>query len=136
MSAIIPVVLCALAAFVAASPVETNATLAKRVTHTGRGTWFDVGLGACGYTDVDTDPIVAISYEIYGNGENCNQWIHITNTATGDISYGRTRDKCMGCDATAIDMSPSLFESLGADLGEGVLTVEWHFMNADWSPSA
>ncbi|EED82369.1 predicted protein [Postia placenta Mad-698-R] len=125
---IFSVVLCALAAAVLASPID------KRVTHTGRGTYYDVGLGACGYNDVDSDAIVAISHEIYGGGGNCNQWMQITNPSTGQVQYGKTRDKCMGCAATAIDMSPSLFESLGVPLGQGVQTVEWHFMSKDWSP--
>ncbi|KZT70527.1 hypothetical protein DAEQUDRAFT_725462 [Daedalea quercina L-15889] len=129
------VALCALFAFVAASPLATNGTtLEARTTHTGRGTYYEVGLGACGYTDVDTDYIVAISHDIYGSGGNCNQYIYIENTANGEVAYGRTRDECMGCSATAIDMSPSLFEALGADLSEGVITVSWHFMSEDYTP--
>ncbi|KZT64926.1 hypothetical protein DAEQUDRAFT_747247 [Daedalea quercina L-15889] len=127
---------CVLLASVSGSPVATNetATLEKRVTHTGRGTWYEVGLGACGYENVDTDYIVAISQDIYADGGNCNQYMRIENTANGVVAYGQTRDKCMGCDATAIDLSPSLFEALGADLGDGVLTVSWHFMSKDWTP--
>lgn len=82
------------------------------------------------------------------------QWIAITNTETGITQYGLTRDECMGCDATSlgmhsfthpssrmvktnetiVDMSPSLFESLSADLGAGVLQISWHFMNKAWQP--
>ncbi|KAF9802154.1 hypothetical protein IEO21_09964 [Rhodonia placenta] len=133
--AVFSVVLCALAAAVSAFPIFINeAVLDKRVTHTGRGTYYEVGLGACGYHDVDSDAIVAISHDIYGNGGNCNQWMQITNPSTGKVQYGKTRDECMGCNATAIDMSPSLFESLGVPLSQGVQTVEWHFMSKDWSP--
>ena len=32
--------------------------------------------------------------------------------------------------------SPSLFEALGASLDEGVITVSWEFMGADWTPSS
>lgn len=38
-----------------------------------QGTWFDVGLGACGDYDTNSDKIVAISSHIYGSGGNCNQ---------------------------------------------------------------
>ena len=38
-----------------------------------QGTWYEVGLGACGYTDSDSDYVVAISHDIYGSGGNCNQ---------------------------------------------------------------
>ena len=71
-----------------------------------QGTWYNVGLGACGYNNVDTDLIVAISKDIYGDGSYCNEYIRIENTATGDVAYGQTRDKCMGCAASAIGMSP------------------------------
>ncbi|EIN12799.1 hypothetical protein PUNSTDRAFT_97678 [Punctularia strigosozonata HHB-11173 SS5] len=119
-----------------ASPVAPNVTvvdLDKRITHTGRGTYFYVGLGNCGYTDVDSSPIVAISTERYGSGGNCNQWIHITNTANGKTAYGKTRDSCPGCGENDLDMSPSLFEQLGS-LDTGVLKIEWHFEAKGWSP--
>lgn len=74
-------ILCAFAA-----PVD----LEKRITHTGRvcsfaffftsqltgivqGTWFEVGLGACGDWNVDSDKIIAISHLRWADGGNCNQ---------------------------------------------------------------
>ncbi|EPS98413.1 hypothetical protein FOMPIDRAFT_144446 [Fomitopsis schrenkii] len=136
--AVLATALVAGIASVSGSPVASNgtATLEKRTTYTGRGTWYDVGLGACGYTDVDTDYIVAISTDIYASGSHCDEYIRITNTANDVVAYGKTRDKCMGCASSAIDLSSSLFEALGADLGEGVLTVSWYFMGAGWSPSS
>ncbi|KAG6827114.1 hypothetical protein H0H92_013158 [Tricholoma furcatifolium] len=125
-----------------ASPVpETyaNSTIIspydKRVTHTGRGTWYYVGLGNCGYTDVDSSPIVAISKQRYdtNNGANCDQWVQIVNTANGKMAYGKTRDSCESCGIYDLDMSPSLFEKL-APLSVGELTISWHFMAMDWSP--
>lgn len=69
--------------------------LDKRVDHSGRvslpltcrrspqliiasglslqGTWFDVGLGACGQWNVNSDFIVAISHDRWANGGNCEQ---------------------------------------------------------------
>ncbi|KAI1793057.1 hypothetical protein LXA43DRAFT_1092972 [Ganoderma leucocontextum] len=49
--------------------------LEKRVTHSGRGTFFEVGLGACGKVNKDSDHwhIVAISSSIFGSGGNCDQ---------------------------------------------------------------
>ncbi|EMD40119.1 expansin-like protein [Gelatoporia subvermispora B] len=127
-------ILCALVCSVFATPVPSDTTtLEKRITHTGRGTWFDVGLGACGYNNVNSDKIIAISSDIYGSGGNCNQYIHVTNKANGKSAWGQTRDECPGCGATDLDMSPSLFEELGS-LDTGVLDIEWHFENKDWSP--
>lgn len=42
-----------------------------------KATWYEVGLGACGYNDTDSDPIIAISAQIYGNGGYCNQVVHL-----------------------------------------------------------
>ncbi|EED80011.1 predicted protein [Postia placenta Mad-698-R] len=131
--AVLAIALSIVVAAVFGTPVA-DVDLEKRVDHTGQATWYDVGLGACGYTDVASSPVVAISHDIYGSGGNCNQWMQITNKANGKVEYGKTRDECEGCDATSIDLSSSLFESLGAPLSEGVLQVEWHFMAKGWSP--
>lgn len=37
-----------------------------------QGTWFSVGLGACGKTNKDSDKIIAVSSSIYGNGKYCD----------------------------------------------------------------
>ena len=79
-------------AVAALTPVHEVA-LEKRVTHTGRvssarshyilnglllthtlqGTFFHVGLGACGKINKDSDHIVAISSSRFRGGENCDQ---------------------------------------------------------------
>ncbi|KIJ17906.1 hypothetical protein PAXINDRAFT_130423 [Paxillus involutus ATCC 200175] len=63
-----------------AAPLPDAQSLDKRITHVGIGTWFNVGEGACGDWNVNTDPIVAISAQIYGSGGNCGQWVQVTNT--------------------------------------------------------
>ncbi|EPQ50991.1 hypothetical protein GLOTRDRAFT_133317 [Gloeophyllum trabeum ATCC 11539] len=127
------VVASVLAAFASPVPAEDATTLEKRVTHSGRGTWFDVGLGACGEYNVNSDHIVAISAARWGTGANCGQWIHITNTANGKSAYGLTRDQCPGCGVDDLDLSPSLFQELGT-LDQGVLSISWHFENKAFSP--
>lgn len=47
--------------------------LEKRVNHGGRATWFNPGEGNCGGYNKDSDSIVAMSYDIYGKGTNCDQ---------------------------------------------------------------
>lgn len=34
----------------------------------------------------------------------------------------------------SIDMSPSLFQSLGATLDQGIVQVQWHFMKKGFKP--
>ncbi|KAF9465753.1 RlpA-like double-psi beta-barrel-protein domain-containing protein-containing protein [Collybia nuda] len=113
----------------------TQVELEKRVTHVGRGTWFNVGLGNCGKWNVDSDPIVAISKKRYdaNGGANCDQWVEIVNTKNGKKAYGKTRDSCQSCTTEDLDMSPSLFQKLDA-LSVGQLKISWHFMNKDWKP--
>ncbi|KAJ7245021.1 RlpA-like double-psi beta-barrel-protein domain-containing protein-containing protein [Mycena haematopus] len=115
----------------------TLAELGKRITHVGRGTWYSpsVNEGNCGYRDSDSSPVVAISLARYdaNNGANCNQWIEITNTANGKTAYGKTRDSCVSCNTSSLDMSPSLFEEIST-LATGEITISWHFMAAGWSP--
>jgi len=126
-----------LAASAVASPLEArNATVRVRaadVTHTGRGTFFDPGLGACGDTNTDSDPVVAIGIGRFGSGGNCFQWMKITNTANGNTVFGQTLDACESCGDSDIDMSPSLFEQL-APLSEGVITVSWNFEPFGFQP--
>ncbi|KAJ6585186.1 RlpA-like double-psi beta-barrel-protein domain-containing protein-containing protein [Mycena capillaripes] len=129
---------CVVLAF--AAPLEGNATLSeldKRITHVGRGTWYNpsAGEGNCGFFDSDSSPVVAISKARYdaNGGANCNQWIFIKNTANGQWAYGKTRDSCESCDEVSLDMSPSLFENL-APLSTGVITISWNFMPAGWTP--
>jgi len=115
------------------SNVTMLSQLDRRTTYDGRGTWFDVGLGNCGDWSVNSDPVVAISIQRYGNGDNCNQWVHITNNANKKTAYGITLDSCESCGVADLDMSPSLFGQIG-NLDTGELSIDWHFMAKGWSP--
>ncbi|KAI0637859.1 RlpA-like double-psi beta-barrel-protein domain-containing protein-containing protein [Trametes polyzona] len=126
--------LAAVRSVVAAPTSGTPQPLEKRVTHTGRGTFFHVGLGACGKNNVDSDHIVAISSAIFGKGGNCEQFIQIKNKKTGKTAFGLVRDECPGCGAGDIDMSPSLFQALGASLDQGVQEVSWSFKPKGFHP--
>ncbi|KAI0370227.1 hypothetical protein BV20DRAFT_966852 [Pilatotrama ljubarskyi] len=117
------------------APVVPEASnLEKRITHSGRGTFFNVGLGACGKHNVNSDHIVAISSSIFGSGGNCEQFMEIKNTKNGKTAFGLVRDSCPGCGPADIDMSPSLFQALGASLEEGVIKVSWHFKPKGFHP--
>ncbi|EIW81336.1 barwin-like endoglucanase [Coniophora puteana RWD-64-598 SS2] len=110
---------------VLAVPLPNNVELNKR-DYWGQGTWFNVGEGACGDWNQNSDSIVAISSDIYGDGGSCNQWVEVTNTQTGASAWGQIRDECPSCDSGSLDMSPGLFQKLG-DLSTGVLQIQWNF---------
>ncbi|KZP03816.1 hypothetical protein FIBSPDRAFT_941326 [Athelia psychrophila] len=114
------------------------ATLVKAQSESGQGTWFEVGLGACGVYNVDTDHIVAISEALFdsypatspGNPNTntvCNRAISITYN--GITAQALVTDRCAGCAGWGdVDMSPSLF-SVFADQGVGRLYgVNWNFI--------
>ncbi|PPR02569.1 hypothetical protein CVT26_011957 [Gymnopilus dilepis] len=100
----------------------------KRQTRFGRGTWYNTGLGNCGITNSDDEPIVAISKALYdeNGGSDCGKTIEITNTQTGQTATGIVEDSCPGCGEGDIDLSPSLFEQL-APLDQGVIQVTWSY---------
>ncbi|KAN0097953.1 RlpA-like double-psi beta-barrel-containing domain containing protein [Tylopilus felleus] len=92
------------------------------------GTYFEVGLGACGDVDVDTEHIVALSFPLFGPGypgEHCGKWVAIT--ANGVTAYGKVHDKCSACGMYDLDMSPSLF-TVFDPLPIGVVPITWHFI--------
>ncbi|KAH8104792.1 Non-catalytic module family EXPN protein [Cristinia sonorae] len=123
----VPAAFFALAATLFSGTVIASPIPEKRAAeHYGKGTWYDAGLGACGYTDSNNDLVVALPVKAYGNGENCNKYLQIKNTASGATARGRVRDKCPGCEGESIDMSPALFKELGS-LDQGVLQIEWKY---------
>ncbi|GAA5949227.1 hypothetical protein JCM3765_003337 [Sporobolomyces pararoseus] len=105
-------------------------------THTGEGTWFAPGLGACGTIANDDSPIVAVSHLLYDQFPGatlnpnlnpiCGQKIRATYQGKSvDVSV---QDRCEGCAMWDLDFSPKLFGEL-ADLGIGRLKgVEWAFI--------
>ncbi|KAI0713107.1 RlpA-like double-psi beta-barrel-protein domain-containing protein-containing protein [Cerioporus squamosus] len=120
-------------ALAAPAPVGPE-ILEKRITHSGRGTFFNVGLGACGKFNVDSDHIVAIPSSRFNGGGNCEQFVEIVNKKNGKHAFGLVRDSCPGCGSSDLDLSPSLFQALGASLDEGVISIDWHFKQKGFKP--
>jgi len=107
-------------------------TLDEKI-HTGRGTWFHVGLGNCGLWNIDTNPMVAIAKGLYdsNDGGYCNQWVEINYN--GRTVHAMVRDSCQSCGYGDLDMSPGTFEDLAA-LAVGEIDISWHFMDKSWRP--
>jgi hypothetical protein len=64
-----------------------------------KGTWYQTGLGNCGWTNNDNEMVLAIAIDRYddANGSNCGQYVRITNTANGKSAWGKTVDSCESC---------------------------------------
>ncbi|MFC9426341.1 RlpA-like double-psi beta-barrel domain-containing protein [Streptomyces sp. NPDC056987] len=97
---------------------------------TGQATWYNTGLGACGWSNNDGELVVAISTALYGNYPNpnnspqCGRQIRV-NGPLGSVTV-KVVDKCIGCATNDVDLSPAAFSRIG-DLNAGRINVSW-----DW----
>lgn len=101
-------------------------------THHGDLTYYDVGMGACGWDDSGkdmTDNIVALSHIVMGAQSNGNPYCgkSITISYGGKTIQAIVRDKCMGCEADAIDVSKCAFIALMGSMDVGRKPVDWWF---------
>ncbi|KAF5845281.1 hypothetical protein GGP41_002871 [Bipolaris sorokiniana] len=109
-------------------------------TFEGDLTYYNPALGACGQTHDDGDAVVAVSHILWdknqvGANPNTNSFCgrkiraHRINERTGkDASIDVTViDRCTGCKATDLDVSPAMFKKL-ADPDLGRVTVEWTWL--------
>jgi hypothetical protein len=103
---------------IAAAPaVSPNESELARRSNDGDLTFYDVGLGACGWTNTDSQMVVAISKDLMGAQSNgnpkCGKKIK--------VSYGgksivvEVVDKCMGCKINDLDLSPAAFSALAPE---------------------
>jgi hypothetical protein len=134
-SAPAPVVQPAVATVASPPAVETTKTESTASTgssHTGDLTYYDVGLGACGFDDggLDmSDNIVALSHEMMGTQSNGNPYCNrkVVIKANGKTVTATVRDKCMGCAFNDIDVSKKAFVEVFGALTDGRKKVEWAF---------
>ena len=110
----------------------------------GKGdiTYYQVGLGSCGYDDSGEDDkknIVALPKDMwmaestltsYGLDQPAHPWCDKTVTikANGNSIQAVVRDLCPGCDGGSIDVTEHAYIELFGDLTSGRAEAEW-FMN-------
>lgn len=101
--------------------------------HQGDATWYNTGLGACGVTNDDSQAIAALATADFDPSTPDSNPNH--NTLCGKrVTVCReakcvtvtVEDRCVGCKAGDIDLSPSAFEKL-APLDAGRIAVTWRF---------
>ncbi|KAI0313729.1 plant expansin [Amylostereum chailletii] len=124
-----------LSLFAAAAPTN-NSISARQVTGTQTGTYFEVGLGACGIQNIDSDYIVAVSKLMFdtvpgatanpNNNPLCNRVINAHYE--GNAVTVTVTDRCEACAFTDLDFSPAAFSQL-ANQAVGRLTgMTWEFV--------
>ncbi|KAF1941226.1 hypothetical protein EJ02DRAFT_207153 [Clathrospora elynae] len=106
-------------------------------TTNGDLTYYTPALGACGDTHGEDDAVVAISHYVFdpatpGTNPNMNSlcgrkiraWRVDERTGKYASIDVTVVDKCMGCQANDLDVSPTMFKKLAAmDLGR--VRVDW-----------
>ncbi|KAK4192331.1 RlpA-like double-psi beta-barrel-protein domain-containing protein-containing protein [Podospora australis] len=138
-STLVALTLAALAQFTSAAPLEgdNNQSQAPIVARafTGDMTYYNTGLGACGKTSNDNQLVVAlnkIKFDPKTPNGNPNK-----NTLCGKkikVNYqGKSVtvtivDRCPGCKANDLDLSPAAFKKL-APLEKGRIKATWDYVN-------
>ncbi|CAO1620072.1 unnamed protein product [Parajaminaea phylloscopi] len=97
----------------------------------GKATYYNTGLGACGWTNKDSDYIVALPVGVWnklgGTKSNgnivCGKKIKVSN-GNGKTIEVEVTDQCPSCDDSHLDLSPSAFSALG-DQSQGVIKISW-----------
>ncbi|KAI0090521.1 RlpA-like double-psi beta-barrel-protein domain-containing protein-containing protein [Irpex rosettiformis] len=105
-------------------------------THSGDMTFYDVGLGACGWTDSDSELVAAVSHIMFdqfpgykGGNPNKNPVCgkHAKITYKGKSVTVKIVDRCPGCATGDLDLSPSAFSKLAnKDVGR-LHGAKWTF---------
>ncbi|OWZ80211.1 hypothetical protein C365_01162 [Cryptococcus neoformans Bt85] len=102
--------------------------LEKRgAVYSGRATFYDVGMGACGVQNVASDYIVALNSNQYGSGypgPQCGR--PITISYNGVEVSATIEDECPTCPYGGLDLSKGLFDRF-ADENLGVFYMTWWF---------
>ncbi|WWD18814.1 hypothetical protein CI109_103269 [Kwoniella shandongensis] len=111
------------ATFVAAAP-----SFEKRADNAGTATYFDAGLGACGWTNSNSDYIVAVNSAQY-EGAKCGQKLWLWNPATQKMAFPTVADECPSCSSGDLDLSTGLFEFLAdGNMDQGIFEMKWGYL--------
>ncbi|KJX94833.1 hypothetical protein TI39_contig4156g00001 [Zymoseptoria brevis] len=102
-------------------------------SYSGDFTWFDVGMGACGFTSTSDQDVVAVSHVLFdkvstGNPNTnplCKKIIYLIG-ADGNTYPGEIVDRCPSCAEGSLDLSESFFKKVTSNGDGRVLNMKWH----------
>ncbi|KAL1920041.1 uncharacterized protein VTP21DRAFT_1187 [Calcarisporiella thermophila] len=94
----------------------------------GDGTFYNVGLGACGKTNNDKELVAALNAPQFGGGNNNSPVCGKRATVKGPKGSVTVTivDKCPGCKSGDLDLSPAAFNKI-ADAAQGRVPISWSF---------
>ena len=113
------------------------------------GTFYEViGVGACGWSNNDSQYVVALGHQLFDSGDFCGRTLtatckayrcplyririwHDLHTDKGKSVTVEVVDRCAGCAEYDLDFSPAAFDQLADPSVGRIYGVTWHF-NAQW----
>lgn len=113
-----------------ASPVNKGVSNGGGQSYTGKVTFYEqspTAAGSCGDIHSDDELILAISTHTMGpathnvmTGESTNSWCgrDVQITYNGNTVVGKVADRCMGCEASQIDLSHGLWKALTGETAD------------------
>lgn len=114
------------------TPASTSSSSGGGEEFNGQVTFYEVGLGACGWTNSDDELVAALNWEQwdqFGSESNgnpaCNK--KATLNYEGKSVTVKIVDKCMGCKYGDLDLSPSAFKQLAPE-SVGRMEMSWSFV--------
>ncbi|PJN29531.1 hypothetical protein CG736_03110 [Kitasatospora sp. CB02891] len=114
----------------------TLATAGPGAAYTGRATYYDVGLGACGVRSSSGDMVVALNSAEFGSGypgPHCFQKIRIQHGTRSIVAT--IVDVAPGASFHGLDLSAGAFRALGGDAYDGVIEVSWDYVGTAPKPT-
>jgi len=117
--------------------IDTSSSGGRAMT--GDGTYYDAGLGACGWVNTNSDYIAAVSHEVFdgyggftGTNPNDNPicGTMITATFEGKSVTVKIVDRCGGCiNSEDVDFTETAFLHLGAKDRGRLKGIKWTLPN-------
>eukprot|EP01117_Protostelium_nocturnum_P014136 TRINITY_DN5341_c0_g1_i1.p1 TRINITY_DN5341_c0_g1~~TRINITY_DN5341_c0_g1_i1.p1 ORF type:complete len:112 (-),score=31.22 TRINITY_DN5341_c0_g1_i1:25-360(-) len=99
--------------------------VAQVFAFSGQATYFDPGLGSCGWKSGGGDYICALNVAQYPNNGVCGRMIDVRGPK-GSVRV-KVVDKCPGCKFGDLDLSPTAFSRI-ADKAQGRVGITWNFV--------
>ncbi|KAL9936875.1 hypothetical protein V8E36_004110 [Tilletia maclaganii] len=98
--------------------------LSRRRKYDGKGTYYRVGMGACGWHNDSNQYVAAISQAQYRGGQHCGKRARVCHGS--HCVNVKLVDECPGCNYGSLDLSPAAFRAL-APMKIGVIDISWSF---------
>ncbi|KAK0532200.1 hypothetical protein OC834_002687 [Tilletia horrida] len=108
----------------AVSSRQEGGVMVRRRRFDGKGTYYRVGMGACGWHNDSDQFVAAIAQSQYRGGSYCGRNARVCHNGT--CVTVKLVDECPGCSYGSLDLSPAAFRSL-APLRIGVIDISWSF---------